>query len=222
MRLFVVFRTFDRIWTCKTYTRELARFEMDVSAGEIKLMFMVDHILTDSQEKDLYIQNTHLTTWGGSSLHETLSFYCRAHENFHPKIVRKCDKKVEDISLDVEAQRARVRRFSVPSLELNIMSPSEAPKNSEEVIYFVLPMYRCTIVLDAHVASSVSNECSRSPVFRKHFWQYLKNRKGFRNCVPEYECWTYEERNAWDNYLTVPYMIDLVAVWPKQKIDYSW
>lgn len=221
MRLFVVFRTFDRIWSCKTYTRELAPFEMDMSKGPIKLMFMVDLIVADPDGHEFALQHSNFLAKISDFSRDSISFYCLPHRSFFPKIVTHRVKD-QDVVAPVNGNRNRLRRFSVPSLELDVPSPFNVSEGCSDVIYFVLPMYRCTVLLDAHLASCISSEYSRSRVFRRHFWHFLKNQKGFRNCIPDYEAWTQEERDAWDMYLTVPFMIDLVAVWPKQKIDYAW
>ncbi|KAK6968675.1 hypothetical protein BgiMline_028560 [Biomphalaria glabrata] len=219
MRLFVVFRTFDRIWTCKTYTRELAPFELDMSGGAIKLMFMVDHIVSGDNGKQLILQHSSLFARNGILEKDSVSFYCQPHDSFFPVIIKECKKLQEE---ELPSSQGRVRRFSVPSLEVSVASPNELFEQTSDIIYFVLPICRCTVLLDAHVASCISRECSRSKTFRWRLWKYLMKHNGFRDCVHEYEQWTQEERDAWDNYMTVPYMIDVVAVWPKQKLDYAW
>lgn len=222
-RLFVVFRTYDRIWDCQTYTRELAPFEMDVSKGPIKLMFLVDQITAVPDSKEMFVLDSNLLRRNSVSLVDTVSFYCQAHERFFPVILKQTKQETPVVSPTNGAKKGLVRRFSVPSLELDMEAKSLASQfEPQDVIYFVLPAFRCTIVMDAHVASCVNCEYSRSRTFRRHFWHYINRNGGFRNCVPDYEKWTQEERDAWDNYLSVPYMIDVVAVWPKQKIDYAW
>uniref|UniRef100_A0A0B7BEQ4 Uncharacterized protein n=1 Tax=Arion vulgaris TaxID=1028688 RepID=A0A0B7BEQ4_9EUPU len=221
-RLFVVFRTFDRIWACKTYTRELAPFEMDMSRGPIKLMFMVEQISAESNSENLLVLDANFMSHNSILSSDTASFYCHAHENFVPVFLKQNKQKPIPISPTVGTKKGLVRRFSVPNLELDIEGSVSGQSQSRDVIYFVLPMFRSTILVDAHLASCINSEYSKSRVFRRHFWHYICKNNGFRNCVPDYEKWTQEERNTWENYLSVPYMIDLVAVWPKQKIDYAW
>lgn len=220
-----MFRTFDRIWGCKTFTRELAPFEMDMSGGPIKLMFMVDQITAASNGKEMFVVDSHLIDQNKTKPVDPVSFYCHAHERFSPVIVKQCKQELAAISPTSGVKKGLMRRFSVPSLELNMrrkLEPVHGDCQSEDVIYFVLPQFRCTILMDAHLASCVHSEYSRSLVFRRHFMHYIWRNNGFRNCIPDYEKWTQEERDAWENYLSVPYMIDLVAVWPKQKLDYAW
>ncbi|CAG5133183.1 unnamed protein product [Candidula unifasciata] len=222
-RLFVVFRTFDRIWACKTFTRELAPFEMDISEGPIKFMFMVDQITAASNGKEMFVVDSHLIGQNNIKPVDPVSFYCHAHKKFSPVIVRQCKQELATLSPTTGVRKGLMRRFSVPSLELDLNMKSAPDQcSSQDVVYFVLPKFRCTILMDAHLASCVYSEYSRSKVFRRHFMHYIWRNNGFRNCVPDYEKWTQEERDAWENYLSVPYMIDLVAVWPKQKIDYAW
>ncbi|KAH9525483.1 hypothetical protein Btru_001523 [Bulinus truncatus] len=205
-----------------TYTRELAPFELDISNGPIKLMFMVDQIVSGDDGQELILQHSSLFAKSGILPKDSISFYCQPHNNFFPRIIKECKRVEEEEVTQPSGNKGRIRRFSVPSLEVNVPSTSNLFEQTADVIYFVLPIFRCTVLLDAHVASCISSECARSRAFRRHLWQFLMRKDAFRNCVPEYEQWTQEERDAWDNYLTVPYMIDLVAVWPKQKLDYAW
>lgn len=229
-RVFVIFRTFDRIWSCKTLTRELAPFEMDMSGGPIKFVFTVDHItpLTSLAAPSYCVFEN--TSQNDSKAPD--SFYCDPHERLAPCVVRQSDTECDFVSPKQQVStRGLVRRYSMPNtaLEVPIHSPEEGHKTLaigenglNTMIYFVLPTFRCTLLLDAHVASCVQCEYSRSKTFRRHLMRFLRKGDGFRNCIPDYEKWSEEEKESWENFLLVPYLIDVVVVWPKQKIDYAW
>ena len=234
-RVFVIFRTFDRIWTCKTLTRELAPFEMDISGGPIKFVFTVDHItpMSSSNEDAHHVYETNTPLSGAASHHafkKTDSFYCDPHERLSPCIVHQSESECDFVSPKQKASsRGLVRRFSMPnnaleipvdSSRLNTAAIGEDSLNT--IIYFVLPTFRCTLLLDAHVASCVQCEYSRSKTFRRHLMRFLCRGEAFRNCIPDYEKWSDEDKESWEHFLLVPYLIDIVAVWPKQKIDYAW
>ncbi|RUS86349.1 hypothetical protein EGW08_005867 [Elysia chlorotica] len=236
-RVFVIFRTFDRIWTCKTLTRELAPFEMDMSGGPIKFVFTVDHISpvnsSNNSVNNVYESNTHQCySASGVASKDADSFYCDPHERFSPCIVRQSESECEFVSPKQGASpRGMVRRFSMPNDALEIpVNPSRQTQSTMAIgedglntmIYFVLPTFRCTLLLDAHVASCVQCEYSRSKTFRRHLMRFLCRGEAFRNCIPDYQKWSDEEKESWENFLLVPYLIDVVAVWPKQKIDYAW
>ncbi|GFS02312.1 hypothetical protein ElyMa_002861300 [Elysia marginata] len=234
-RVFVIFRTFDRIWTCQTLTRELAPFEMDMSGGPIKFVFTVDHITPLSTSANtfyhVYETKTHLSGSGlQKSLNNSDSFYCYPHEKLAPCIVRQSDTECDFVSPNQKvSSRGLVRRFSMPNTALEV--PADSSKRNtlaigedslNTMIYFVLPTFRCTLLLDAHVASCMQCEYSRSKTFRRRLMRFLCRGDAFRYCIPDYEKWSEEEMESWENFLLVPYLIDIVAVWPKQKIDYAW
>ena len=236
-RVFVIFRTFDRIWTCKTLTRELAPFEMDMSAGPIKFVFTVDHISpvlnTDGSPHGGFESNARVC--GAGSGHkctkETDSLYCDPNERLGPSIVHQSKSHTCNfVSPNQKASsRGLVRRFSMPKdIQEEMVDHSRqstvaiGEDSLNTLIYFVLPTYRCTLLLDAHVASCVQCEYSRSKTFRRYLMRFLRRGDAFRNCIPDYEKWSDEEKESWDHFLLVPFLIDIVAVWPKQKIDYAW
>ena len=222
-RLFVIFRSFDRIWTCKTYTREIAPFEFDESTGPVKLLFTVDPITLksgdDHHQYEIYPQG-HISCF--SRLDRDL--YCTPHNNFKPCILNvkqdepKCAQTSQCSTYSNVTDRRLLRRYSF-SEPVNLdIEDSEL----EDVMYYVLPVFKCTLVVDAHLSCCLSHELTRSRSFRKRFLRNIRRSGGFRCCMEDYQRWTEEEQDMWDNYLKVPYMIDVVTVWPQQKIDYPW
>ncbi|XP_005102475.1 uncharacterized protein LOC101850969 [Aplysia californica] len=224
-RLFVVFRTYDRIWTCRTFTRELASFELDMSSGAVKLMFTVDPIrVQGSEDRQYELYPLDPCSVGAKQTEAISTMYCLPHRNFSPKVLRLSQKQVCCVAPPPPpsaAGKGLMRRFSLPAPP-PLTPTGPAPEKQQDVMYYVLPNYKCTFLCDAHVASCVSSELARSRTFRRRFLRFVRSKGGFRNCIPDYEQWTEEEREMWDNYLCVPYMIDVVAVWPQQKIDFPW
>ncbi|GFN99412.1 hypothetical protein PoB_002591800 [Plakobranchus ocellatus] len=228
--IFVTFRTFDRIWTCKTLTRQLAPFEMDMSGGPIKFLFTVDHIRAlegPDSSTTIYKSNTHIpSSCVQNATEQENMFYCLSHERLRPSIVYQ-DKDEYNLSSGQGVSRDLVRKFSLPNVDIDVKPQVQktvavGKDGHNATIYFVLPTYRCTLLLDAHVASCMQCEYSRSKTFRRRFMRFLLRNNAFRNCIPDYEKWSQKEREYWEHYLLVPYLIDIVAVWPKQKIDYAW
>ena len=213
-RLFIVFRTYDTIWSCKTYTKEIAPFEFDKSNGDVKLMFTIDPISFDIP----YIQ---------ALPKSDKDIYCYPNKNFKPCILNKNKTPHQPLCSTKILDNVNLRRYSLPLQPLSVRKrlPQCSVKEysvKEENVFFVLPRYKCTIVLDAHLSSALSHELAESRRFRKRFLRYVKNNSGFRDCLSDYEQWTESEKTMWDNYLSVPFMIDVVTVWPLQKIDYPW
>lgn len=205
-RLFIVFRTFDRIWSCKTYTKEVSPFEFDKSSGDVKLVFSVDPI----SFKDSHFQCFYKYAEG----------YCNPHRHFKPHVLQK-EKVYESVCCSSSFSN-NIRRYSLPIAESDLTNKYSSDIKRDKNVFYVLPKFKCTILLDAHMSSAISQELVRSRAFRKRFLRYVKSHSGFRDCLSDYEKWTEEEKQMWDNYLSVPFMIDIVAVWPEQKIDFPW
>jgi len=192
--------------------------------GNVKLMFTVDPISlegTVDKQYELYPQGHNMC-----AIKKNEAYYCHPHRNLKPRVLStglnryscECDgdRQQTSNSLTKFNKKRRQRRYSLPTQK----EPETSPK--EDMIYYVLPAFRSTLVVDAHVSSCISNELAHSQTFRKRFLRFIRRNGGFRSCTSEYEEWTEEEQEMWEHYLKVPYLIDIVTVWPLQKIDYSW
>lgn len=221
--MFIVFRTYDRIWTCRTYTKQLSPFEFDATNGNVKLMFTIDPIGIDDNQYVLFPQRQYFHTIKSNEKH-----YCQPHKDFKPRILKRRTNKNQCGCNEFEQpthiyepnlyRNNLQRRYSLPVPKIT----KQTTPPDDNILIYVLPTFRSTLIVDAHVSSCISNELVHSKKFRKRFLQYIRKNGGFRSCISEYEEWTEEEQDMWENYLKVPYLVDVVTLWPFQKIDYSW
>jgi hypothetical protein len=81
---------------------------------------------------------------------------------------------------------------------------------------------KCTMLVNGHLASCLINTIACSKRFRRHLFNNLIKLGGF--CVPH--AMPAHMANRWYerfcDYTTFDWMIDIVSVWPEQRIDYAW
>lgn len=81
--------------------------------------------------------------------------------------------------------------------------------------------------LDAHLASCLMCDFKLFPIFRKRLFNYVKKNHTFQHCVVNFgnsvekQQVTAANRND-KRKILVDYVIEIIPVYPKQKVDYAW
>ena len=134
---------------------------------------------------------------------------CVSFQPSPPRVAReddKCGTESEDIP--------DIREGPAPEF------PDREPSRGEWWVRLI-PMRKCTMLLNGHLAPCIVRSAASSQRFRRHLLKNLIRIDGMvrfssQNCSSS---WTDMQC---DMDMEVTYFIDVVAVWPEQRLDYSW
>ena len=76
---------------------------------------------------------------------------------------------------------------------------------------------KCTLVVNGHLAACLSHTISRSKRFLRRLFRTLMRKNTFQQ-VDEYPEWISSHCHEID----FPWLIDIVSIWPIQRLDYAW
>ncbi|XP_046554567.1 uncharacterized protein LOC124263882 [Haliotis rubra] len=211
-RIFINFRSCNGIYDCMLYSRELAPVQLDEGRLFVQLLFLTDvfdinlnNLTFCSKESDSNVTKTVQESDNGTCTQNKGLF--GNPENNSPTF---CENVVSRTSM---LQQSHV---SSPSFFDKLDTDS---MEDQSLTIGVVPATKCVVLMDAHLASCAACEIHRSRRFRRRFLKFLARTCGFKAC--DYENVDYSDLVC-DRFLTVPYMVDVVSVWPKQRIDYPW
>ncbi|KAK7087170.1 uncharacterized protein [Littorina saxatilis] len=88
--------------------------------------------------------------------------------------------------------------------------------------FYFTPSAQCTMLVNGHLAACMMKAvgCTQSQRFRRHLFKNLNRMKKFtKHMQVVYPALTLSQDQSEVN---VTYLIDIVSVWPEQRIDYAW
>lgn len=224
MPLFLVLcRTYDSIKNFYIYTKQCSEMALDLRGGQTKLYFAFNHTLPDFWQLG-----------GAQGYYISAGPISRSTPNAKPHIKvnhvvfqREIEQLEETQLLKGEPKQERLlakenfnRRYSVPDMEQYAQGDNQQSEVFEQHI-FIVPKSRCTFYVNGHLASCLALMVHKSQKFRRHFIKNIAHFNAFHDCLPDYATW---DMNLLEDveFFAVPYMIDIVAVWPLQRLDYAW
>ena len=135
----------------------------------------------------------------------------------------------EDYACGVVASEDIPERDSLPSDQNGVTQFADTTDNDRNggsgggqwSVRFV-PITKCTLLLNGHLASCVAKSATSSQRFRRRLLKNLIQAGGMEEFSTQSFSVGSEAEVAFDLVMEVTYFIDIVAVWPEQRIDYSW
>ncbi|XP_071110866.1 uncharacterized protein [Haliotis cracherodii] len=210
-RIFINFRSCNGIYDCMLYSRELAPVQLDEGGLFVQLLFLTD--ILDINLNDL----TFCSKESDSNVRKTDS---GSHERYaaNQGIFGNPENDSQTFCENIVSRTSMLQQSHVSSPSFLDKLDRDFPEDQSLTIG-VVPATKCVVIMDAHLASCAACEVHRSRRFRRRFLKFLARTYGFKAC--NYERIDFSDLIC-DQFLTVPYMVDVVAVWPNQRIDYPW
>lgn len=199
-RLVALFRTGSEIRDCFLYTKQCSNIMLDTQGCQTRFFFILEPELPDF--------------WSLEFLHIAPHRYFR-----HVVFNDICYSPVKQNENKVAQIKDTVRDHFNGDFALTPICNAKLVQNERHI--FMVPHYRCTLYLNGHLASCISKEICQGQRFRRHFLKNILLSNTFRDCFPLYSHW---DTSQIDNMelMTIPYMVDIVAVWPEQRLDNAW
>ena len=110
---------------------------------------------------------------------------------------------------------------SVPQGENPASQIPEGEQSVEQWWVRFIPMTKCTMLLNGHLASCVVRNAASAQNFRRHLLKNLIRADGMVPFSIESDSSMWADMQC-DLDMEVTYFIDVVAVWPEQRLDYPW
>ncbi|XP_021345245.1 uncharacterized protein LOC110445142 [Mizuhopecten yessoensis] len=102
-------------------------------------------------------------------------------------------------------------------------SDYQSPGNLMRVSFSdIVPVKEATLQFDAHLVSCVCCELKRSRIFRRRFLKFVARNFGFKLFIVPTSVTISHVYEFFDSVVLVPYVVKLVLLYPRQKIDYAW
>lgn len=86
----------------------------------------------------------------------------------------------------------------------------------------IVPVKEAILELDAHLVSCICSELKRSWIFRRRFLKFVARNFGFKAFEVPNSVNASQIFEFFDSVVVVPYVVKLVLLYPRQKIDYAW
>ncbi|XP_060074598.1 uncharacterized protein LOC132554310 [Ylistrum balloti] len=86
----------------------------------------------------------------------------------------------------------------------------------------IVPVKEAILPFDAHLVSCICFELKRSRIFRRRFLKFVARNFGFKPFIVPTSVTISHVCEFFDSVVLVPYVVKLVLLYPKQKIDYAW
>ncbi|XP_033747503.1 uncharacterized protein LOC117332631 [Pecten maximus] len=105
----------------------------------------------------------------------------------------------------------------------NINSVFQSPSDLTLLSFSdIVPVKEATLQFDAHLVSCISYELKRSRIFRRRFLKYVARNFRFKPFIVPNSVTNSHVCEFFDSVVLVPYVVKLVLLYPRQKIDYAW
>ena len=225
MFLMVVIRTPEEIKQCLLCTRQCALVELDSGGHQIEFCLPLERSLPDFWKLDADSSRTvtkHIPLSKQTNIpqpHRRLrdvvflqDMVSLQHPTSSSPQLSLCDPSTDDQAAAKEEmcskQITQSSDFSVPQ--------HDCTERTGEWRVRVQPILECVMLVNAHVAACISICAASSARFRRRLFKRLRTQ--FCGSVD----WEWAGCKECDMEVEVTYLLDVVAVWPQQRIDYTW
>ncbi|KAK6190861.1 hypothetical protein SNE40_002636 [Patella caerulea] len=192
--IIISFRSVNQMYDCLIYTKELSNVTFDCS---VKVIFNFEHFEMD-----------------GKSSCDSCQIATKRVKNSLITNHVHCENNADN-DLDV-THNAKVAKGLLSVISNN---QNRTFEDDTAVFLCVNPNKKCVLLMDAHLACCVAQYVKKNRIFRHRFLKYVKRNFGYL-CETNSTHWNTKLLEC--GYLNVPYSIDIVSVWPKQKINIMW
>ncbi|KAK7483425.1 hypothetical protein BaRGS_00025365 [Batillaria attramentaria] len=229
--LVILFRTVDEIQDCTLFTRECGELVLDTRGQRTSYRFPLEENIPDfwhleCQESLPQRRTQHSCT--ESKIQHLRPHRKISHVVFHSNNSAITDGGESDFAPQTDYSTVDVdieQHFNCKYVVSDIPQATHASQLSAlpvpEWQLFIVPHFACTLLVNGHLASCLAKCIYKHRRFRLKFCKRLLRARAFMDCVPRLLSWGASQFEKLD-LLAVPYMIDIVAVWPEQKLDYKW